>query len=234
MRIAITVGQLEGPLPAGRHQCGKAYRSRSPRPKPHSGAKSEDRIQYRANAAGERTLRCQRPWIASRVSPADESGPVGLVAYRADSLRSPVVHHVHAPERLLLGRAGATGGADGVTPVVPFGLHEEIAERRMGPVALRGRQHDLSVARQLDLPSLIAVIGDGDPPYLRGVLGYDRDLGAGLDRAIDPVEGHPVGRQQCLVGVRSRAYRLMRGRPDATSGKILEIAELAGEVAGAV
>ena len=52
-----------------------------------------------------------------------------------------------------------------------------------GAVGLGRGQHDLAVARELDVAALVAVVGHGDASHFRGVLGDHRDLG-GVVRTI--------------------------------------------------
>src|SRR5438309_1589693 len=74
-------------------------------------------------------------------------------------------------------------------------LDEELAEGRTAEVRGGGGQHDLRVARHLDLAHAIAVIGDGDPPHLDVVFGRDGDVERRRDAVIHAVERRALGRE---------------------------------------
>ena len=229
VRIVIAAGHLERPLAAGGDQGREGHRRRLPGIDPHSGSEREDRIQHGAGRATEFTIRLQRHRIANRTAPAQEPGPVGLAGHPADPLL-PGIDDVDTPERRIRRGARAPDGRDRGTPLMPLGFDEQIAERRVSPVGVGRSQHDLAVARQLDLARVVSIVGDGHPPHLGRLLGHDGDLGPGFDVAIVPVKGDPVDREGRQIPVGRGTDRLMSGRPHPSVVQILEVAELPGGI----
>ena len=68
-----------------------------------------------------------------------------------------------------------------------------------------GREHDLRVAGQLDVPRALAVIGDRHAPQLGIVFRRHDDLGAGLDVVVEAAEHRAIGGKGHLVFVRLSA-----------------------------
>src|SRR4029078_2991689 len=103
--------------------------------------------------------------------------------------------HVDTVLPCLAGRPRTAAGGDGLAPVVPLGLHEEGAARRVSAICGRRVEDSFSVAGQLDVGRVVPVVGHRDPTDLGRVVGCGRDFGPGLDVAASAVYGHQSGRQ---------------------------------------
>ena len=80
----------------------------------------------------------------------------------------------------------------------------------MCPVGVWRRHDDLTVACQLDIPRLIARVGERHATYFGAVGGHHGDLGSGLDVTIDPVQGDPIGCEPGTAAVGPGAHWLVR------------------------
>ena len=96
--------------------------------------------------------------------------------------------------------------------------------RRVGGA---GREHDFRIARQLDIPRALAVIGDRHPPQLSIVLGRHDDLGAGFDFGVDAAEHRAIGGEGHFVFVGILGGGLVCRRPDLACLEVADVAEAA-------
>ena len=96
------------------------------------------------------------------------------------------------------------------------------------------RHRDFTVARQLDLVRFAASVGERHASDFSGVGGDDGDFRARLDVAVHAMQRHAIRRQPRATDRRGLAERLIRRRPHRTCRKVVDVTELAGDVAGAV
>ena len=92
----------------------------------------------------QRDRACVRPRPMKRARSVSQRRP-------SPTRSAPGVDDVRAPERALGRRARPPRGGDRRAPLVPLGLDEQVRERRVRAVGVRRREHDLAVARELDL-----------------------------------------------------------------------------------
>ena len=185
-----------------RHPGGERQPHEAARGEADALAQADDGIEHGARRAGERAavegLRVLGPAPA-----AQEARAVGLPFHRP--LRPPFqAEDVHAPR-------AATSSARARPPPADEGgdlgqvlrLHEELHEGGMGQVVGGGGEHDLRVARDLDLARAIAVVGHGQAAHLHVVLGGDRDLELGADAVVEAPEGRLLGLEgdEVLLGL---------------------------------
>ena len=92
---------------------------------------------------------------------AEEPRPVALPLHRA--LRPTLeTEHVHRPGRGLVGGARPATEEQGRGLGEVLGLDEQLGERGVREIVGGGCEHDLGVARHLDLARPVAVVGHGD------------------------------------------------------------------------
>jgi hypothetical protein len=77
----------------------------------------------------------------------------------------------------------------------PLRLDEQVRERRVRAVRVRWREHDLAVARQLDVALDAGVVHDRDTTDFRHVVGNDRDIESRLDLSVTAIERDAIGRE---------------------------------------
>ena len=104
----------------------------------------------------------------------------------------------------------------------------------MGTIGIGGRQHDLGIARQLDVARLERPVCQEYAAYFGSIVGRNRDFSHRVDVTIATNEGDAVTREENAVPLRLRTRRLMSRRPDVTGAEILYVAPLAEVVASTV
>ena len=115
-----------------------------------------------------------------------------------------------------------------------LGLDEELPEGGVGEVVRRRGEHDLRVARDLDLARAVAVVREREPPHLDVVLGRDGDVEQRRDAVVAPAEGRLLGEERHQVVLGLRARRVVRRGPDGAAAHVAQVEELASRVAGRV
>ncbi len=95
--------------------------------------------------------------------------------------------------------------------------HEQLAERRVREVVRGQAEHQLGVARDLDLARPRAAVREREAAHLDVVLRRHRDLEQRLDAVGLAVEGGLLGQEARDVVVELLARRVVRGRPDGTA-----------------
>ena len=125
-----------------------------------------------------------------RPMPADEPHAIGFVRRLAHG-RAPHGHHVRHPRGLLFGRARTARAIDRLTAWNQFGLHKQIAERRMGFVLRLRRQHHFGIAGDFDRARRLRAVRQRHASQFDVVFGRDADLGVGFDLVVACGETQP-------------------------------------------
>ena len=79
----------------------------------------------------------------------------------------------------------------------------------MRQIRITGREYDLRIARQVEPPGLVAVIGDRHPPQLRIVFRRDDNFSSRFDAAVHPSEYRTVRGEAHFVFIRLTQARLV-------------------------
>ena len=172
--------------------------------------------------------------LAGDRSAAEEVRAIGLPL---DGAAEPSVdaEHVKCPGGVSSGAARPPAEEQAGALGIVLGLDEQLAEGRMREIVLGTRQHDLGVARDLDLARPIAVIGDRQPAHLDVVLGRHRDLELRLEVAVARAERRLVElerRRRSSSG--SLADGLVGRRPDGARPRIAQVDEVCARVRRAI
>ena len=172
-------------------------------------AQADHRVEHGAGRACQRAAverDGRRHGAAAAEEPDAARLPLGLgrgVTVEAED--------VECPGACLVNRSGTATADERRALGQVLGLHEELAERRMREVVGRAPEHDLGVARDVDLADAIAAIGQRQPPHLRVVSRRDHHLQHRLDAVVGPPEHRLVGREghEAVFGL---AHRREPGR----------------------
>ena len=207
----------------------------------HDPPQREDRVEHGAGRPREAGAGRHRRRLVERPAATEKAHPVGLVLERRDRRavrpgEALVGHDVDEPAaRVALG-ARAPRGQEGVVAGQILRLDEQLGEGRVAEVRRLRLQDHLGVARQLDRPRPVVVVGDRQTAHLDGVLGRDDRLGEGFDPVVDAGRLHLVGVDPDVVAVRRRGRRHGpgRGRPVAPALHVAHVDEEAVGVARAV
>jgi hypothetical protein len=171
MGIGISQDQVHGSgVAIGFEQCNgflmlagcpqrKAYLLFSMRLNLEYISQAEDGIEYVANGSGQGRITYQSGGSSEVPTPADESGPVGLVLYRIGRVAGhcPMEHQY----RCLILTSAPSLSQQGVVPRQMFGLDKELGKGRMGSIRRHLVEHHLGVAGQLDPSPLIRPVMEG-------------------------------------------------------------------------
>ncbi len=182
----------------------------------HALAQREDGVEHRARRVRERPLFDDGERRGGRAAPPEEAAAVGLVLRRADGLALGA-DDVDAPDRLVLARTRAAAREQRVLGGDEFRLDEEVAEGRVRHVRGVRREHDLGVARHLDVARARRLVRQRDATNLGVVLGRDDDLGVRDDTVVGAEDVNLVFREGDFVGARPARGRLIPGRPDGAA-----------------
>src|SRR6185312_6908061 len=109
----------------------------------------------------------------------------------------------------------------------PFGLNEEVAKCGMLSVRVERLQHDLGVARELELARDGGPVGDRHPPDFRGVVGRYHDLHPRVDVAIPAVELDTITGKRDVIRISVDGHRLMGCAPYTPTRHVLDVYPLA-------
>src|SRR6185312_8390573 len=109
----------------------------------------------------------------------------------------------------------------------PFGLNEEVAKCGMLSVRVERLQHDLGVARELELARDGGPVGDRHAPDLRGVVGRYHDLHPRVDVAIPAMELDTIAGKRDMIRVSVDGHRLVGGAPYTPTRHVLDVYPLA-------
>ncbi len=136
-------------------------------------ADRHDGVEHRPRRVrqGRRAVRTvQHHGVGRRSAAADEPGAVGLVRLHAGNgtRRCQQVEH---PWHLLPRCATPPRAEDRLPLGQDFGLHEQVAEAAVGEVGIQRGEHDLRVARHLDVAGAGRMVGERDAADLDVVLG---------------------------------------------------------------
>ena len=193
-------------------------------------ADADDRIEDGALAVGKGLVAVQGRGGCERPLAADEPQTIGFVGRLADR-GAPHRHHMRHPRGAFFGRTRTARGVDRLTAVDQLGLHEQIAERRMGFVLRLRRQHDLGIAGDLDGPRRLRTVGQRHTPQFDVVLGRDADLGVGLELAVAAAELGPGLCEDRFIALGGPGRWLPGARPHRAGFHIADVAEAAIAVA---
>ena len=139
-----------------------------------------------------------------------------------------------APDRLIGSRSRPAHRQERRALRQPLGLHEQIPERRVRAVGVRLREHNLQIARELDLAHSRGMIRYRDLSHFGRLARSNGDLHYRLDIVVPAMERHAVARESHAIPGCFRADRLMTRRPHAPRRYIAQIAPLAMIISGAV
>ena len=175
--------------------------------------------------------RPSRAWGSSGRAPAaEEARAVRLPLERA--LRAALqAQDVHGPERRLVGRARPTTAQERRSLREVLRLDEQLSESGVGQVVRRRGEHDLGVARDLDLAGAVAVVRHRQPPHLDVVLGRDRDVEQRGDAVVAAAERRLLGEERHQVVLRLASHRVVGGRPHRPAAHVPQVDELASRIA---
>ncbi|EGF32456.1 hypothetical protein IMCC9480_2461 [Oxalobacteraceae bacterium IMCC9480] len=194
----------------------------------------DDRIEHRTGAVRQRLggpgqcCRCRQG-----IAAADESQPVGFERDRADgaAMDHDLMQH---PRQLFAKRTRAARAQDRAAVGQQFGLHEQVAERRMGGVG-RGRcQHHFGVAGDFDGAAMARAVGDFAAADFDVVFGRDHDFGMHVDVMVGAAELGPAFRKNHFVMLRFDQRRLVGAGPEIAVVDIAHVAKATPVVARAV
>src|SRR6185437_4483468 len=157
---------------------------------------------------------------------ADELCAVGLVTHTAYALGA-CRDDVRPPVDFLVRRTGATRRNDRRMLADPFRLDKEIAERGMLSVRVEGLQHDLGVARELELARHGGPVRDRHAPDFSGVVGRYHDLHPRVDVAIPAMERDAITGKRDMIRVSIDGHRLVGGAPYTSTRHVLDVYPLA-------
>jgi len=189
-RVVLARQRLDR-LAIRRHAGGKAEPHGPAGWNPDSLTQADNRIEDDAGGAGERvSVERQRP----RGAPAapEKARAIGFPFDR--TLRASLeAQGMERPRARVAGVAGPAMTEQRSAVGQVLGFDEDLAERRMGEVVRRRREHDLGVARHVDLADARAVIADGNPAHFDVVFDRHGDIQLCRDRVVPPPEGGAVG-----------------------------------------
>ena len=242
MAVEILVDQRQRDVAAVRHAGHDVQRDRLTGIEREHAADGDHRIEHRAVGARQRG-RVHRQCIGAGTGTTDEAHAVGFARHLLD-VDAMYRHQVQHPRRLLAVRARTPGAQDGRPVAQDFGLHEQIAERRVQCVGGRRGDHHLGIAGDVDAPACRGPVGDAHAAQFDVVLGRHDDFRMRLELAfavgagIASAELGPAFGEDRLVGQCATLHRLVRGRPHVRRAvgdiQLAQIAEAAAVVAGAV
>ncbi len=157
------------------------------------------------------------------------------VSHSSGTLRAALqAQDVHGPERRLVGRARPTAAQERRSLREVLRLDEQLSEGGVGQVVRRRGEHDLGVARDLDLAGAVAVVRHRQPPHLDVVLGRDRDVEERRDAVVAAAERRLLGEERHQVVLRLRPRRVVGRGPHRPAAHVPEVDELASRIAGRV
>ena len=193
-------------------------------------ADCDDRIQDRAIGSRKGGVLAHRLRGHNALFPADKTHAVGFVGYLSGHSAAHG-HQVEHPRRVLVDRTGAARAYDRTARSDDLGLDEQVAERRVRRIRQWCGEHDLRVARDVDLATGPRTIGDSHPAQFNVVFRGDDNLGMGLVFEIAAPELCPSLRKDRLIGLCRIERRLMRIRPERAAREVADVAESAPVVA---
>jgi hypothetical protein len=147
---------------------------------------------------------------------------------------------VHRPARALRARTRPAAEKQRGGVRQHLGLHEELAESRVGQIVRGRREDDLGIARHLDLARPVASIGHSEPPHLGVVFGRNGDLEQSRDSAFAAPEARHFRLERREVvevsaaGRRTAARRQEGRTPDLAAPHVTQVDRLAGRIARGV
>ena len=172
----------------------------------------------------------ERDRVRDRPAAPDEARAIRFPLDRP--LRPPLeAHDVHRPQAALpdFPRAPVRKQRRALGEI--FGLDEQLAERRMREVVFRRSEHDLRVARHVDLADPEAAIGQLQAADLDIVFGGDGDIERRDDVVVATVERRFLRKEQDRVSLRLATSRVEGRRPDRAAPHVAQIDELAAVIA---
>ncbi len=231
-RIVVALREREGRLAARGHPGGEREPHHAPRREAHALAQAHDGVEQHAGGAGERAP-VERLGVLRAAAPAEEVAAVALPLHR--TLRPALLaDDVHREELGVLRGARPAPTEQRVALGHVLRLDEELAEGGVGEVVGVRREHDLGVARDLELPRALAVVRHLQPAHLDVVLGRDGDVELRSDLVVGPLEGRLLHGEGDQVVRGFPGGRVVRRGPDPTAADVAQVEELAPGVAGRV
>ena len=231
-RVVVPLREGEGRLPRGRHSRGEGEPHEPARRETNALPQADHGVEHDSGGAGERAS-IEGLGILGAASAAQETAAIGLPlhrplrpAFEAQDVDGPGGGLVRPPRPPMAEEGGALGQV--------LGLDEQLAEGGVGQIVGRGGEDDLRIARDLDLPGTVAVVGHGQPAHLDVVFGRDRDVELGGDVVVAPVEGRLLREEGHEVVLRLLQGGLEGGRPHGTAPHVAQVEELASGVASRI
>ena len=207
-------------------------RTKPPGREPDALAQADHGVEHDAGRAGERAP-VEGLGIVRRPPSAEKARAIRLPLDGA--LRAAFqAQDVHGPQRRLVGRARPTAAQQGGSLREVLRLDEQLPEGGVGQVVRRRGEHDLGVARDLDLAGAVAVVRHRQSPHLDVVLGRDGDVEERRDAVVAAAERRLLGEERHQVALRLRPRRMVGRRPHGAAAHVPQVDELASRVARGV
>ena len=209
-RAAVLVEELEDLLTtaSGRGPPGQDHFS--VRGHRHGGAERGDGVEGPAGRASAGELPGQSSRAGDVVAPTQERPTVRLDERRGQELwrlehtdGGNGLDHQHLPEpQLGVGmRATLPRGEHGAEGLVVLGVHEHLAEGRMGGVVTRGTEHQLGVGRAIHRPPGAGLVAETQPLDRDARLGADGPVELRAEAPMAPAPRHGGLGEPDLVGI---------------------------------
>ncbi len=231
-RPVVLLGERQGRVARERHAGGERQPHEASGCYPDALAQADHGVEHDAGGAGERAP-VEGLGILRRAPPAEEARAVRLPLDGA--LRAAFqAHDVNGPQRRLLGRARPAAAQQRRSLREVLRLEEQPSEGGVGQVVRCRGEHDLGVARDLDLAGSVAVVRDRQPPHLDVVLGRHGDVEERCDAVVATAERGLLREEGHQVVVRIRPGRVVGRGPHGPAAHVPEVDELASRVARGV
>ena len=209
--------------------------------------------ERRANPPGCSRTRCRRLTTGSRTAPVvPESDATvqrdGTVVAAAPAqktraaafpfgrrLRSSVdAERVEGPGARFGCGAWPTSAEQGGTVRQVLGLDEQLAEGRVRHVVFLTPEHDLGVARDLDLSRTLALVGEREASDFHVLFGRDDHLELRLDAVVGASKHRALVRERDQVVVGFLRRGLVGRRPEPARADVAQVDEVAAGVGGSI
>ena len=230
--VVVLLRQRSRRLAIGRDASGERETRESPRLQPHPLPQADDRIEHRAGGTRERAT-VQRDGTVVAAAPAQKTRPAAFPFGRR--LGSSIdAERVEGPGgRLGCGAWPASAEQSGTVRQV-LGLDEQLAEGRVRHVVFLPPEHDLRVARDLDLPRLSTLVGEREASNFHVLFGRDHHLELRLDAIVGAAKHRALVRERDQVVFGFLGNGLVGRRPEPARADVAQVDEIAAGVGGPI